>query len=1714
MHLPLLEISLISSTWTISGLLALFFFSDSRSQKSSSSLPDGSNSAEKKLKVLDEYIESNKANAATVNTHPLPSFFYKNDLIYSDNFSSLSGLITLLYFVQTAIYFYIFFFVLSDSNLPVLDTILKNLFLFNWTFSWFTQPPKWYDYLLPFNSALLLLISGSLSASPSPRRPANRPANISYCGSVYTSNDVLIPSPESSCSFWDYMLFNWLSGLVNEAQRIQLSYTDLYSLPLINLPGYCYNRYLSSVSSLNPSTSYPLSLILIRVFSPELIIQSFLIVFISALKFSGPFFLERIVNQLENVGPSFDPSIAYMYCFGLLFFGLVQLLLENHSLWIGRKISIRLRNILFSKIISKTLRSSSSSSQESSTKSTNSPVHEKNTDIMNLVTVDMSRLAEISAYLDFSIINIAQLFIGLYYLYYLMGISSIFGLSFMVAHYFLSKYFFDLILSLQEKVNSISDQRIASITEMLSSIRAVKLFGWESKFISKISIIRNNQLDKLWNVFKLTVISFTNMSLTPILVLFSSFWFYSVVFGNKITSEVAFTSISIFGILKIAFENFPWIFAQIIGGSVSLGRISSFLDEPEVQPASDRLFLDNTQSNKLGFDNATLSWNHESKNKSVPENHFNTDSITQTPQSAPNLAVNTNSFYLKNISIDFVLGKLNLIAGPIGSGKSSLLSALVGEMFLLDGKLNVPHSQNSSFINSPNPNTDLINIDSIGYVPQEAWLRNGSVRDNILFGEDYDPLKYKKIIAAVALKPDLVNLAHGDKTMVGERGISLSGGQKQRISLARSLYSSKNQILLIDDCLSAIDSHTSHHILKHCFSDQNIIRGRTIVLVTHHVEMVLPLTEWVILMKDGSVVGQGSPSKDSDQEWFKSLFKKPKNDNHKSATNSKIKNSHTKKQKGISSSEIESVNKNNIAPQSIDISNSVPDLPINVGHELDPNPPSIETETQEIKESGVVKLSVWKVYFDAVGGAKYWYFVLLLAVLTQVLSLAHSYWVRVWVQDSNQADGLLINKIVPVLIHSPAGIMFNKLTSYISYSLSNNKHSSHYQNANDLYASQNNSIYYLSVYILLGIIMSLAKQLSFYYFYRGSLSASKMIHERLLDGVVHATPEFFEKTPVGQILNRFSRDMQKIDETTIDAFGVWIFDFLAVIEIVLVISFVAPILLLFGLIIFAYYFSLAVRYLNATREIKRMEANTLSPLLSLVSELKTGLPIIRAFGKINDYWVEAAKRLDSYNRPYYLLWAANRWLSVRSDIAGLLISFSSALVVVYYRDNIDSSLAGFTLKYALMFSMSMMWVVRMSSDVELGLNSVERVSQFFKDKLPQEAPEFYQEPENNDQNIQISINEHQSLHILDEDDSAQMRKPMIDTPAGWPHSGDLVVSNLSVKYGKNSDYVLEGLNFSLKSGQRLGLVGRTGSGKSTLVHSLLRLVEPEITSEIFLDGVDIMRVGLGNLRSSVTIIPQDPMLFEGSIRYNLDLFNEYTDEQIWNALYKVHLVDNPHHQFDLISVPNNTNASSSVLNNLKSNDITPPSVNSPLLSSHQESSSSLDLSSKAIESYSSFDDIENNPAPSSNSNLEGLVKKRRVVFSDLNSKISTGGKNLSLGQRQLVALARALLRQSKLIIMDEATASIDFETDLLIQQTIRNFSTKSNNEQNGFAKSTVICIAHRLLTIMDYDLVMVLEKGKIVGFGSPLELITSNPTFKSMCESSRDYKKLLEIAQR
>ncbi|XP_051774745.1 ATP-binding cassette sub-family C member 3 isoform X7 [Erpetoichthys calabaricus] len=487
------------------------------------------------------------------------------------------------------------------------------------------------------------------------------------------------------------------------------------------------------------------------------------------------------------------------------------------------------------------------------------------------------------------------------------------------------------------------------------------------------------------------------------------------------------------------------------------------------------------------------------------------------------------------------------------------------------------------------------------------------------------------------------------------------------------------------------------------------------------------------------------------------------------------------------------------------------------------------------------------------------------------------------------------------------------------------------------------------------------------------LQAAGMIHQQMLHSILRSPLGFFEATPSGRILNRFSKDVDTIDTHIPDNIDIWMRTFWYTVTVFLVCSALTPVFLIVIVPLMMFYWWVQRFYVATSRQLKRLESVSRSPIYSHFSETITGTSVIRAYGRCNAFVLLSDMKVDENQKSYYPGIVSNRWLGIRVEFIGNCVVLFAALFAVIGKNNLNPGLVGLSVSYALQVTMSLNWMVRMTSDLESNIVAVERVKEY--SETPTEAPWIIKE-----------------------------KRP----PQEWPGKGDVEFHNYSVRYREGLDLVLKNLNLKVKGGEKIGIVGRTGAGKSSMTLSLFRILEAA-AGEITVDEVKISDIGLHDLRTKLTIIPQDPVLFSGTLRMNLDPFNNYTDEEVWKILQLSHL-----NKF---------------------------------------------VSSQAAQ---------------------------------LELECSEGGENLSVGQRQLVCLARALLRKTRILVLDEATAAVDLETDNLIQSTIRT----------QFEDCTVFTIAHRLNTIMDYTRVLVLDKGQIAEFDTPANLISKKGIFYSMAKDA------------
>ncbi|KAJ1679896.1 hypothetical protein EV182_001106 [Spiromyces aspiralis] len=1381
---------------------------------------------------------------------------------------------------------------------------------------------KWLLVTFVFSAALFALVV-LCQNSPYYQVPLDSPFTPTESGVAYPE-EKLAPSPEIGISWFDWCFFTWLVPTLRKGMTKPLGYHDLYSLPHCDKPTHNWRRFRRHKL---PGRSLLHSLIF--TFLPEISLQFALTLVLSLLVYCDPYFLRRTLQYIHDSSVR-STRAAFLDVFAMFSLSIIKVAIQQRVLWIGRKIGIHLKCILIGELSVKTLKrrgKSSDSSSGNDKNSTDSGASGKESGsvengkgvsaaadgkVMNLMTSDFSRITEFAAYIDNIYEPLFRLVLGLIYLYWLLGIPSLFGASIMLVYYLISRRVIAYITKLESARNAASDERLSKITELIQGIRVVKLFGWESQFVKRITDLRETQLGYLWKAFKAwSTFSFYS-SYGPMLVILVTFGLYTGVFGHQMTAELAFTSISIFQILSDAFDHFPIVLNWMIGSMVSLQRIASYLDQLEVQPLEERIIpadcsasVSGRPDSGLGFDNVTLIWETDNKEEDLGQQQQPSDNI----HGADTLLPNTPT------SSEFKDGDDK--APEAGDEGRPLLPP-------------------ASAYNANNGN---LSYESLSSTPPS--------------GEDcgnHGPSK-------AAAKPfSLVNIDLG----FPENGITIIAGPtgSGKTSLLLALV---GEMTVVAGKLRKADFQSQH---------ESPVGASAINLYTK-IEPMGPSEE---------PVPKATTDKTEDE------FNRERLENSEGA--------------------------------------------------VSPVASTSQLGEEEI-DTGYVKLEVWTTYLRALGGPGFWIYLLGSYAIVQTGMIFQDYWIRIWVSNiessSSTADvnGSGDNTVVKAwfsggplsswLREWQPGLavarMFSHGVGYYAGSLSNLVATTSYPAAPSEppmereAAPQHGLQYWLGIYILIGVVYVTIRTVMFFYTYFASVRASRAIHARVLDRVVHATPKFFETTPIGRIVNRFSRDMQAIDEWNIDTIRWCISEALGVVGVLVVVSYVTPIFVFVAVAIAVVYVAVGAYYLTAVRELKRLESNTLSPLLSHFSEAILGTTTIRAFGKQDMYVDAAIKHIDTHNRPSYLIWGCNRWLGVWAEMSGSLVTFISALFIVSGIYELDAGMAGFALSYAMTLSFHMLFLVHMYVDTEVYMNSVERARQYFG--LEQEAPSII-----------------------------EGRRP----PEDWPRSGHVVVKDLTIEYNPGEP-VLHNLSFEVKPGEKVGVVGRTGAGKSTLSLAFLRFVEATGGS-IVLDNIDISQIGLEDLRRKVTIIPQDPTLFDGTIRMNLDPFNDYSDEAIWEAMRRTYLVADKEER-----------------------------------SEEQEPDGEEDRGAAA------------------------KLLGKQSVFTSLDAPIHDSGSNLSLGQRQLVALARALLRSSRVIIMDEATASVDFQTDRLIQTTIRG---------PEFKDSTLLCIAHRLRTIMDYDRVLVLDKGEIVEFDTPWNLLTKygeDGLFYQLCQRSHEYDKLYEIAK-
>ncbi|KAI5309048.1 hypothetical protein KEM55_004209, partial [Ascosphaera atra] len=811
---------------------------------------------------------------------------------------------------------------------------------------------------------------------------------------------------------------------------------------------------------------------------------------------------------------------------------------------------------------------------------------------------------------------------------------------------------------------------------------------------------------------------------------------------------------------------------------------------------------------------------------------------------------------------------------------------------------------------------------------------------------------------------------------------------KWRVSFARALYS-RAGILIMDDIFSALDAHTGRHLYEQALTGE-LGQGRTRILVTHHVALCIPRTDYSVQLVDGTTGHAGT---------IEEL--------RKSGQIQDILDEDDKHEQGQEQGNVPGEGLNDVVEDtSLDrVWSRRSGAPEQVQAEEN-RPAPKKFQQDEERATGSMKLSNYTYYLRHGGSWFFWIFILFTFATYMCLDIARSWWITLWTRQSgndSSSEGMT----------KPAHHAVASLHVQSSY----HYHAPAY-NDTDVAAtgkSSSHSVwFYLGIYLLLSVLNSINGGYRYWLCFKGAIQASRNIFNRLCEVILRAPLRWLDTVPLGRILNRFTSDFNMLDSrlsydgalfasNASQAIGIMASGFL-----------VSPYVVVFCLLPVVFCAHYSRRYLAGAREVKRLESNAKSPIYEQYGSALSGLQSIRAFGKAQTYIKRMTAHVDTHASTYWHLWLFNRWLGIRIDAVGAVFTTLTAAAIVYV-NGIDASLAGFALGYALRYTTNIAWLLRYYANVELAMNSVERIVEY--SSIPTESQEG------------------------------------VDVPAAWPTEGELEVCDLHASYASDLPPVLKGLSFRVEKNQRVGVVGRTGAGKSSLTLALFRFIEYR-QGTVFIDGIDISKIRLHDLRSRLAIIPQDPVLFSGTIRSNLDPFNQASDSELRDALQRVHLLSATENQ-----------------------------------SQEQAQASQPD------------DNGNGNGASSSGSSTIDLSNAN--VFNNLDSPISEGGLNLSQGQRQLLCLARAIVSRPKIMILDEATSAVDMSTDALIQESIRAEFGRD---------STLLVIAHRLSTIADFDKILVMDAGRAVEYGSPRELMEiEEGVFKSLVEQSGEREELLKV---
>ncbi|XP_077238132.1 multidrug resistance-associated protein 11 isoform X2 [Tasmannia lanceolata] len=1245
--------------------------------------------------------------------------------------------------------------------------------------------------------------------------------------------------------YWHLLTFKSINSVMDHGVMKQLDFEDLLELPIELNPSSCHSTLLNcweadqSKYCNNPS----LFRAICYAYGWPYMCLGLLKVLNDGIGFLAPLFLNKLIQFLQKGSGHAD---GYVLAILLGLTSTFKSFLDTQYTFHLSKLKLKLRSSIMTFIYHKCL----------CVNLANRSIFSEG-EIQTFMSIDTDRTVNLcNSFHDMWSLPL-QIGVALCILYTQVKFAFVAGVAITILLIPVNKWISTLIANATEKMMKQKDERIRKTGELLTYIRTLKMYSWELLFANRLMETRALEVKHLSTRKYLDAWCVFFWATTPTLFSLFTFGLFALM-GHPLDAATVFTCVALFNTLISPLNSFPWVINGLIDAIISTRRLGKFLScselNSEVIQPSGELLCEADHSSSGPF---------EGQVDTSPELMaiiFQDTCCTWSKSDEDG-----DNAVLNHITIDLPKGILIAVIGEVGSGKSSFLNSILGEMRLIHGSI---HSHGS-----------------IAYVPQIPWILSGTVRDNILFGKDYDAKRYAEVVKACALDVDILLMVGGDLAYIGEKGVNLSGGQRARLTLARALYHDSD-IYLLDDVLSAVDTQVARWILHNAVLGP-LVDLKTRVLCTHNVQAI-SYADMVIVMDKGHVNWAGSVADFSLSGYAKIS----------PLENSKTLPSQLLKQKGNP----------------------------NVSGELKPDPLverdfiAISEETQEITEAelrkeGKVELSVYKSY----ASFSSWPIAILVclsAALMQASRNGNDLWLSHWVDSTSGSDKV-------------------KYSTYFYLVI-------------------------LCTFCIINSLLTLARAFSFSF---GGLRAAVQVHTKLLNKLINAPVRFFDQNPSGRILNRLSSDLYTIDDSLPFILNILLANFFSLLGIVVVLSYVQILFLLLLLPFWFIYRKLQFYYRSTSRELRRLDSVSRSPIYASFTETLDGSSTIRAFKAKERFEAIFTKHVALYQQTSYSELTASLWLSLRLQLlAASVISFIAITAVIGCHANFPANfvtpgLVGLALSYAAPMVSLLSNFLTSFTETEKEMVSVERVLQYMD--IPQE--------------------ESWECQSLDSKFCPQ---------------GNIEFEHVTLRYVPSSPAALHDVSFNIAACMQVGIVGRTGAGKSSLINALFCLT-PISGGRILIDGIDVANVAVTDLRSHFAVVPQCPFLFEGLLRDNLDPFGMTSDSEIWKALEKCH------------------------------------------------------------------------------------VKEEVEAAGGLDIHVKEDGISFSVGQRQLICLARALLKSSKVLCLDECTANVDALTASILQNTI-------SRECKGM---TVITIAHRISVVLEMDSVLILDHGMLVEQGNPQVLL-------------------------